>query len=77
MGRWQSWFIDYRADPTQSEPRKVKVGNGLTVNALGAYRLTDHITAALTARQFNVSHRLVSSGPPIERRIFLSLTANF
>jgi hypothetical protein len=49
----------------------------LTRNARGAYRLTDRIAVALTARRFNVSHMPVSSRPPIERRIFLSRTANF
>ena len=75
--RWQSWFLDYRADPTQSQLQPVKIGNGLTATTRIGYRMTDNVTVALSAQQFNVSHMLVSAGPPVDRRIFLSLTAHF
>jgi iron complex outermembrane receptor protein len=74
QSKWQSWFLDYRAIPTQSTLQPVMVGNYLTANARIGYRVTDNVTAALSAQQFNVSNLLVSAGPPIQRRIFLSLT---
>jgi outer membrane receptor for ferrienterochelin and colicins len=74
QARWQSRFLDYRADPTQITLQPVMVPNYVVVNARAGYRVTDNITAALSAQQFNNSHLLVSAAPPIERRIFLSLT---
>jgi hypothetical protein len=41
-----------------------------------AYRLSDHATVALTADQFNVSHLLASEGPPVERRVFITVTVH-
>jgi hypothetical protein len=52
----------------------MKVDNYFTANLRGGYRLTDNVTVALSAQQFNVSQLRVSSGPPVERRVFLSLT---
>ena len=75
QSRWQSGFRDYRADPNALELRPVEVGNQLRVDARVGYRLTDTLTVALTAQQFNVSHQLRSSGSPVERRIFLGLSA--
>jgi outer membrane receptor for ferrienterochelin and colicins len=76
LGRWQSWFLDYRADPASSTLQPVKVGNYVSANARVGYRVTDHITVALSAQQFNVSQLLVSAGPPVQRRVFLSLTVH-
>jgi outer membrane receptor for ferrienterochelin and colicins len=74
QSRWQSWFLDYRADPDSITLLPVKVGNYVLANARIGYRVTDNITVALTAQQFNQSPLQVSAGPPIERRLFLSLT---
>jgi iron complex outermembrane receptor protein len=74
QGRWQSRFTDYRADPALSTLQPVTVSDYIVFNGRVGYRVTDNITAALSAQQFNVSHLVVSAGPPIERRVFLSLT---
>jgi iron complex outermembrane receptor protein len=74
QSRWQSWFLDYRANPDDVTLMPIKVGNYFTANARVGYRLTDNITAAISAQQFNVSHLLVSAGPPIDRRIILTIT---
>lgn len=74
QSRWQSWFLDYRANPDDVTLQPIKVGNYLLIDARAGYRLTDNITLALSAQQFNVSELLVSAGPPIQRRVFLSLT---
>jgi outer membrane receptor for ferrienterochelin and colicins len=76
QSRWQSWFVDYRADPTSVTLQPVMVGNYVMADARIGYRLTDNVTVALSAQQFNVSHLMVSAGPPIERRVFLSLTVH-
>ncbi len=74
QSRWQSWFVDYRANPVDVTLVPVKVGNYVMASARTGYRLTDNITVALSAQQFNASHLLVSAGPPVERRVFLSLS---
>jgi iron complex outermembrane receptor protein len=74
QSRWQSWFVDYRANPATVTLQPVVVGNYVLADARAGYRLTDNITVALSALQFNTSHIMVSAGPPIERRVFLSLT---
>lgn len=74
QSRWQSWFLDYRANPDDVTLQPVKVGNYILANARIGYRLTDNMTAAFTAQQFNLSHLQVSAGPPVERRLFFSLT---
>jgi len=76
QSKWQSWFLDYRPDFATGTLQPVKVGNYFLANARAAYRLTDNITVALSAQQFNVSQLDVSAGPPIQRRIFLSLTVH-
>ncbi|HEY4040875.1 MAG TPA: TonB-dependent receptor [Rhodopila sp.] len=74
QSRWQSWFLDYRANPADVTLQPIKVGNYVTADARVGYRVSDNITAALSAQQFNVSNLLVSAGPPIQRRVFVSLT---
>ncbi len=74
QSRWQSWFLDYRANPNAVTLQPVKVGNYVMADARIGYKVTDNVTAALSAQQFNVSQLRVSAGPPIQRRIFLSLT---
>ena len=77
QSRWQSQYIDYRGDPTIATLLPVKVNDYFVANLRAGYRLTDNVTVALSGQQFNVSQLRVSAGPPVERRIFLSLTAHF
>ncbi len=72
QSRWQSWFVDYRPSPTGGLA-PVRVGDYLMADARAGYRLTDNATISLSAQQFNVSHLAVSAGPPIERRLFLTV----
>lgn len=76
QSRWQSWYIDYRESPMVGTLEPVRIGNYLQADVRAGYRLTDNITVALSAQQFNVSHLTVTEGPPVERRIFLSLTVH-
>ncbi len=75
MGRWQSRFTDYRLTLTGLAP--VVIGDYVTFTGRIGYRLTDHITVALTGQQLNSSRLLESSGPPVERSIIASVTARF
>lgn len=73
-GRWQSRFLDFRADPALSTLIPTVVGNYVVLNARIGYRVTDWMTVALTAEQFNNSHLLQAAAPPVDRRVFLTLT---
>ncbi len=77
QARWQSWYLDYRANPADVTLQPIKVGNYVLLNARVGYRVSDNIVAAVSAQQFNVSHLLVSSGPPIDRRVIASVTVHF
>jgi hypothetical protein len=74
QSRWQSWFLDYRVNPMAVTLLPVKVNNYFLADARVGYRVSDNITSALSALQFNASSLQVSAGPPIERRVFLTLT---
>ena len=74
QSKWQSWFLDYKATPAATTLQPVMVSNYLTADSRIGYRVTDNLTAALSAQQFNVSNLLVSAGPPIQRRVFLVMT---
>jgi len=75
MARWQSSYLDYRLDPTRTMLLPVQVDNYVTVNARIGYRLTENLTAALAAQQFNAPALAETAGPPVQRQIILSLTA--
>ena len=74
QSKWQSWFLDYRANPNAVTLLPVKVSDYFLADARVGYRVSDNITVALSALQFNASSLQVSAGPPIQRRVFLSLT---
>jgi iron complex outermembrane receptor protein len=75
--RWQSRFCDYREGPTPLQVESVTIGNYLTMTARIGYRLLDNVTVALTAQQLNQASLVQTAGPPFERRIIASVSANF
>ncbi len=77
QGRWQSRFRDYRTDPNLETLQPVEVGNYVVLNARLAYKVTDNLTLALSALQFNNSHLLQAAAPPVERRVLVNATAQF
>ena len=74
QSRWQSWFLDYSANAASATLQPVMVNNYVMADARVGFRITDNATIALSAQQFNVSQLVVSAGPPIQRRVFVSLT---
>jgi iron complex outermembrane receptor protein len=74
MGRWQSSFLDFRTNPQRTALVAVNVDNYVTMTARIGYRVTDNLTVALTAQQFNQSQLVETAGPPVERSIIASLT---
>ena len=55
----------------------VGVPDYLRLDARVGYKLTEGLTVALTANQFNVSRLVQTAGRPVERRVFLTLSARF
>jgi iron complex outermembrane receptor protein len=77
MARWQSAYVDLLSVGVATLLRPVSIDGYVTLNARAGYRLTDNLTLALTAQQFNTSRLLQVAGPPIERRVIASVTAHF
>jgi iron complex outermembrane receptor protein len=74
MARWQSSYLDFRANAARNGLRAVNVDNYVTMTARVGYRVTDAITAALVAQQFNQSQLFVTAGSPTQRQFLASLT---
>jgi iron complex outermembrane receptor protein len=74
MTRWQSSYLDFRLNPNRTAMLPVNVDNYVSMNARAGYRLTDTLSLALTAQQFNQSQLFETAGPPVQRRIIASVT---
>lgn len=74
--RWQSRFLDYRADPAEITLQPVEVDSILVLDARLGYRLTKNILVSVSSQQLNASRQIVSGGSPVERRVFLTLSAH-
>ena len=74
--RWQSSYLDFRLNPARTALNAVNIDNYITMNARIGYRVTDSLTVALTAQQFNQSQLVETAGPPVQRQIILSMSAH-
>ena len=83
QGRWQSRYRDYRPSTASISltstiaAAPLEIANYVQVDARAAYRVTDHLTLALTAQQFIAQRLVQTAGPPVERRLLISATARF
>jgi outer membrane receptor for ferrienterochelin and colicins len=77
QARWQSSYQDYKSDSTSIYLQPVTVHNYLTMNARIGYRVTEHVTVALSAQQFNTALQYQTAAPPVERRVIVSLTVRY
>jgi len=77
QARWQSSYQDFRSDATSFDLQPVTVQNYLTLNGRIGYRITEHVTLALSAQQFNTGLLYQTAAPPVERRIIASLTVRY
>ncbi len=77
QARWQSSYQDFRSDATSFDLQPVTVQNYLTLNGRIGYRITEHVTVALSAQQFNTGLQYQTAAPPVERRIIASLTVRY
>lgn len=74
LGRWQSSYLDYRLDANRTALLPVNVDNYVTLDGRIGYSLTKRVTLAVTAQQFNQSQLAQTAGPPVERRLIVSVT---
>jgi outer membrane receptor for ferrienterochelin and colicins len=74
VARWQSSLRDFRIGSDGLTLMPVEVGNAITMATRFGYRLSEHMTASVTAQQFNRSRLIETAGPPVERRIIVGLT---
>jgi iron complex outermembrane receptor protein len=77
QARWQSSFQDYQPIDSGFALQPVMVNNYVTMNGRIGYRLSDHVTLALAAQQFNVSRMYQTAAPPVERRVIATLTVRY
>jgi len=77
MARWQSSFLDVRAQEIPGPLLLVSVDNYVTVNARAAYRVLENVTLALAAQQLNAPRLITTGGAPQERRLIASVTVRF
>lgn len=74
-GRWQSGYLDYRLNSRRTALMPVQVDDYVSMNARVGYQVTDTVTVAVTARQFNQSQLIETAGPPVQRAVIMSVTA--
>jgi outer membrane receptor for ferrienterochelin and colicins len=74
LARWQSSYLDYRVNAQRTALLPIDIDNYVTMTARVGYRLSETLTLALTAQQFNQSQLIETAGPPVERQIIASIT---
>ena len=75
--RWQSGYRDFQAIGTGFLLREAEIRNYVTLNARAGFRLTDNVTLALVAQQFNTPRLYQAAGAPVERLLIGTLSARF
>jgi iron complex outermembrane receptor protein len=76
QGRWQSRFTDYAAGAFGAI-NPVAIADQLILNARVGYKVTEHLTLAVSGAQLANSRVLEAAGTPIDRRVTASATASF
>jgi iron complex outermembrane receptor protein len=76
QGRWQSPFTDFRGGAFGAM-NPVAIPNQFILDARVGYKLTGHLTLAVSAAQLAYNRVLESAGTPVERRVTASVTADF
>jgi iron complex outermembrane receptor protein len=76
-GRWQSSWTDFKTLSPFLPLTAVRVPNYVSMNLRVGYKITDTLTASVTAEQFNQARILTSAGLPTERRVLFKLKKSF
>ncbi len=76
-GRWQSEYRDYISGGFVAALTPVLISNYFTATARVGYALTERITLAVAAAQFNQQRISETAAIPVERRVIASVTVKF
>jgi len=71
--RWQSTYQDF-GGPNVLSPRMFLIDNFYTLNGRIAYEVYPHTTLAVSAAQLLNSQVIETLGPPVDRRVIVSLS---
>lgn len=77
QGKWQSSYRDYIVGRSGSGLVAKNIDNYFTATARAGYSLTEKMTVALTASQFNAVRLTETAALPTERRLIASVTVKF
>jgi hypothetical protein len=76
QGKWQSEFRDYISIANVLQPPKL-ISGYVTASARVGYHLTDAVTLAVAASQFNQENVATSAALQTQRRVIASVSAKF
>ena len=76
-GRWQSEYRDYISGGFVAALSPRLIGNYFTATARVGYALTERVTLAVAAAQFNQQRITETAAIPVERRVIASVTVKF
>jgi outer membrane receptor for ferrienterochelin and colicins len=77
LARWQSSYRDFQSTSVPLLLQPVEVRNYLLLSGRIGYRLSNHLSVALSLQQLNSARQLQTAGPPVERRAIVSVSAEF
>lgn len=80
QGRWQSQFTDYRPSDNSGDPDGVEVvpiGSYFAVSARVGYRMTNHMTLAISGQNLTRSNQRQTAGPQVQRRVMATVRLQF
>jgi iron complex outermembrane receptor protein len=76
--RYESSFYGIRGGPIITSPATLaRIPNYVSPDARIAYRLTQHFTVALSGQNLGQARQIQTSGPPVERRVLVTLSAAY
>lgn len=75
--RYKSRFWGYTVVPLGAPRTMAAIIDYVSVDARVGYRLTDNVTLAVSAQNVMQATQQQTSGPPVERRVFGTISASF
>lgn len=77
LGRWQSRYDDIRVSTDGTTLTRYHIDDYLIFDSRVAYTIAPNLTVAVTGQQLNQARIVETSGPPVDRRLFATVTVRF
>ncbi len=77
LGRWQSAYDDIAIANNGTSLARTRINDYLTFDARIGYTPIESVTLAVSGQQLNAKNQVTTAGPPIERRVFGTVTVKF